>query len=176
MRRTTGVLVAVVALGRAAAAQETPSSPVGAGSVIRVTVLPAQRVIGTVVSANSDTIVLMQRGVSLRLPTASVAKLEVGYDRARTTPTLIGAALGALVGGVLGGAVSSTSSNDNGQSADYVGSETAAATGTLFGAAGGALLGGIAGFNWPRWRWREVPPPRLGVVPDWRGVGVTIGF
>ena len=174
MSRWLAGIAALFALARAASAQEASPPSLAPGTTVRATVSAGQRVVGTVVKLDADSLVLAQTTTTLRIATSSVTKLEVGYARARTTPTLIGAGLGALVGGAVGAAVGgSTKPSATG---DYVGSETDAATGLFFGAAGGAVLGGIAGFNWPRWRWREASLRRVGVLPHGRGVGITIGF
>ncbi len=176
MRRREVMLVAVIVMANAEAAlAQAPAQPV-AGTTVRVTVPPRQRVVGTLVSLDADSIVLKQRRATLRLPMAAVTRMEVAAGQVRYGSTIVGAALGALIGGVVGGAVGAGSSDS--PTLEYVGSEGGAATGVVLGAAAGALVGGAFGYNRPRWRWKEVPIDRIGTTLRRGEIGVrlAVGF
>lgn len=166
--------VALLVVATSVRAQEAPASPAVPGATARVTVPPNQRVVGTIVSIDADTLVLAQQRTTLRLPTSSVRKLEIADGHAHRPSTLIGAGLGAVVGGVLGGAVGAGSSRS--PNAQYVGTMDGAAQGVVIGAAAGALLGGWVGYHRPRWRWRDASPPRVGIRSFGHGIGVRVGF
>ena len=172
--RRTGTLIALIALASAAHAQEAPTGAVRAGTTVRVTLPPNQRVVGTVVSFDADSVVLAQKTTTLRLATSRITKLEIAEGRAHKAPTAVGATLGALVGGVVGAAVGGGSSES--PTASYVGTEGGAAQGIVIGAAAGALVGGILGYQRPRWHWRDAAVPRVGIVPNGRGVAVSFAF
>lgn len=172
MHRTLAGIVALTVLAADVHAQELPAWPVG--TLVRITVLPSQRVVGTLVSVAADSLVLGQKGSTLRLPMSTVTGLEVPAGQLRTGSTILGAALGAMLGAVVGGAVGAGRSHDS--SVPFIGSVAGAKQGIVVGSAVGALAGGITGYHQPRPRWKEAPLPRLGLRRGARALGVTIGF
>lgn len=171
--RSMAVVLAVLVVGRGAAAQEVALAP---GDSVRVTAHERPGVYELVKISRTRLVVRAPRG-EWQIPMESVDRLEVRRPRSRSasmgSSMLVGASLGAVAGVVAG-----FSAGDD--PADcWLYCYTAGEKAQLFGATLGALggLGGlIIGATTSRWRWQPVATERLTVrvAPTPGGAGLAI--
>jgi hypothetical protein len=148
------------------ASQEPPA--IKSGDRVRVTAptVSAGPLVGTVLTLESDSLVV-QGGINAwRLSLATITHLD--RSRGRRSHTLLGAGIGLLVGAGVGALVAG---NDAGCEIDLA----CAAIGAGIVGGGGALIGAVAGALVRTERWAEVPLNhlRLSLTPD-RGRGLTL--
>jgi hypothetical protein len=185
MRRALLLLVLGGVPATPGAAQR--AAPVVAGTRVRLDVpaLGARLVIGSVLAAEADTIVLAPdgEGAGLIVPLAGVRRLEVGHRR---THAVEGAVVG-LLAGIVAGAVAQPCEDDpeTGEpcslgdlalSIPYALVPEVESRMTILALAG-MIAGGILGGNVTTERWRPVALDGLllGVAPA-GGNGVAVGL
>ena len=176
MRRPlTLAIVALLASAPVLAAQQYEILP---GTRVRV-VAPGRfpgRVEGHLLepySGDAGTLVIATSDGSVRVPSASVARLELYQGRSRGR----GALRGFLIGAPLGIAFALATKNDRNRGAyssgDSISVGTYAAGGVLVFGGIGALIGGAVGVE----RWIPLAgPSRVSVVPVQRGVRVGLVY
>jgi hypothetical protein len=144
----------VIAVGAQSAGGQVDS-----GARVRVTTdsLGQQRLVGTLLSADSDSLRLRSARdhQPVAVSTASVVRLEQSHGR--RTRSGHGAAVGALVGGGAGLLLGLIASGENDSWFEIGPGEIAAAS--VFLAAGGALIGVLIGAASHTERWEPVPVP-----------------
>ena len=169
MRHTT-ILVAILAFTPLArtTAQEQP--PVESGARIRVTApsVFSDRIVGTVVSWESEQLVLDAPRGTLTFPIDSIIKLEI--SRGRKSKVAVGAGIGLLFGGISGYLACGP----------VVTCDKRILLAAIF-AAPGAALGAIVGAGASPTIWEEVPVNQLrvsfGPQRDGRlGLGASLRF
>ena len=171
------VLAAVAVAGGDAAPLGWPI----AGEKVRVTTRAGRsRESGVVVRTDADSLtVSLGRGQPpVRIPLASVERLEVA--RGRRTTAREGALVGGLAGGVLGGLVAGGITKTLCEIGSDCRVETAQASlvgAGLFGAAG-AAAGALIGLAMKTDRWERLPVDRVrvGIRPAPSGAGVQVSL
>ena len=135
------------------------------GSRVRITdVRSRQRVVGTLISADADSLRLTSSKdqSTLAVATRSVARLE--KSRGQRPSTGRGALIGALAGGGTGLLLGIAASTESDSWVEIGGAEVAAVT-VIFGLAGagiGALIGSASHHE----QWDSVPIPGWGPAPQ----------
>ena len=164
-------------LVQVAAAQTVPSLQKGA--LVRIVVparigSPEQRVTGTLIRLQDDTVIIERGGGGAALPESSTVALGQGdsleFLRRRHSYGGTGALLGALVGGALGAAT-----GGSGQSTNF-GRQAGTAGGAILGAGAGALLGLVIGSSLHGDTWVPVQTTGVRVAVTPGGVGITLSW
>jgi hypothetical protein len=153
------------------------TTPLATGNRVQVT-SPAHRadkVVGTVLAIQNDTLVLQVEKITdpVRLPFSAITKIQVSRGQRRRVGDglIMGGAIGAGVGMLLGFAAGD---DDPGILAMSAGDK--AAIGAVLLGVAGAGLGGLLGARSTKERWEPVPlggvAARIGMAP--RGDGVAL--
>ena len=119
------------------------------GQRVRVTVPSAypDHLVGTVVAAQADTLVLLHDGCTSRLGLLSIDKLEVWRRRPGGKGALKGAAVGLLTGAAVGGLIELVADGDQAV-APRVGAVAGIGMGAIMGAGGKpTIVGGLVGLG-----------------------------
>jgi hypothetical protein len=175
MRSALVLFQALLALPCTSALAQAPE--LARGSRVQVTSPShaANRLVGTVLSTNGDTLVLAVAGIteSIRLPWSGLTEVQVSRGQRRHVGEgmLMGGAIGVGLGVLLGLA---SGDDDPGILALSAG-DKAAIGGVLFGVVG-LGIGGLIGARSTRERWEQVAlgsvATRIGVAP--RGDGLAL--
>jgi hypothetical protein len=157
IRTIARALLLLTVTASAAAAQY--SSPVGLSIGTRVRVVaPAifpDRTIGTVLTAQNDTIVVRRSGTDATfvVPVSSLQKVEISAGRSRAKWGALGAVVGLFAGGIAGGA--SLAHDDT----TGLGAVAGFFAGATLGLGGGIVIGALAAPE----RWVNYPLPSAAI-------------
>ncbi|MFL5561359.1 MAG: hypothetical protein ACJ79K_07795 [Gemmatimonadaceae bacterium] len=124
---------------------------------------------GRLVALTTDSVIVGLSGErSIRVPRASVARLDLGTRPRRTRNTWVGIGIGLVVGAAVGAEVGPSLPGAP-ESDPVFGEEFERTVGAVLFGAVGATAGGIIGYNVGGTHWQEVPlivargRPELGV-------------
>ena len=153
------LLCSALALGGRAVAANAQAAQVDSGAKVRVMLTGREdrHYEGRLVALTTDSVIVGLSGDrSIRVPRASVARLDLGTRPHRTRNTWMGIGIGLVAGAAVGAAVGP--SLPGGSEPDPVfGEEFERTVGAVLFGAVGATAGGIVGYNVGGTRWQQVP-------------------
>jgi len=175
MRSALVLFQALLALPCTSTLAQAPELARGSRVQVTAPAHGAERVVGTVLSLHSDTLVLAVAGItdSIRLPWSGLTEVQVsrGQQRQVGGGLVMGGAAGAGLGIVLGYAA-----GDDPPGWFALSAGNKAAIGGVFLGMLGAGIGGLMGARSAKEKWESVPlgavATRIGMAP--RGDGVAL--
>lgn len=146
--------------------------PLSAGDRIRVkpSIEPRDRLTGTLVSVDGDTLSLRAEGEERAFALADLEYLKVSTgEESHLAGTIVGGVMGAALGALLGSSIEQGVDED---CFDYCG-----LAGAYYGFIFGGLAGGVAGYLWlGKEQWTDVAVDDLRVGIGVRGLRLELGF
>ena len=185
-RALIAVIVSILAVAATAGAQAPTVAP---GTRVRVQrgyslwndpVARYSIVIGSLVRADWDSVVVSREGQLVAIPRADVSALAVKVgERPRGPRVLGGAAIGLGVGALTGMALVAASGDECDSGSYCMSQDEAMGAAALLVGVLGMSVGAIVGVatSGERWRYVALPAPaRVGLMPTSRGVAIQLRF